>query len=220
MEIFQILRGHQCAAIVINPMWLLTAAHCVKNQKEEVYVYVARTKDITQIVRGPKIAIQQVHYHPDHKETHLDTYNDLALLKLSTSLRFDTGLEPACLAIPYDRETDSATSHTRLPQNPHSLANKMLKFYGWGSLEKSVKKADEKEWKHQWSSRLLQELELVDGTDTDPVCRYRIDANCFYGVKANSSPCVGDSGGPVHLLSKGNHLECHPKSWFENMTSI
>lgn len=84
----------ECAGSIISPRFVLTSAHCLTNGKctpTLVKVYY----NTTVVERGPYVAAKDVFYHPDNDRIYWS--NDIALLRLEESLRFDQYVKPVCL---------------------------------------------------------------------------------------------------------------------------
>lgn len=74
---------HECGGVIVNDLWILTAAHCVHKRLESSIVVVAGTDNRSGadgvIVHVDKIVIHE-NYNPGLSE------NDIALIYLSSSL--------------------------------------------------------------------------------------------------------------------------------------
>ncbi|KAL6488935.1 hypothetical protein MHYP_G00026760 [Metynnis hypsauchen] len=96
-----LMSGGRGGAIVIGDQWLMTAAHNleqVKFAKENVQVYVGDIH-VSKLVKSPSLAIASLHVHPGYKNNNLRTNfdNDIALIKLKSSITFNMNVMPVCL---------------------------------------------------------------------------------------------------------------------------
>jgi secreted trypsin-like serine protease len=107
-----------CGGAIISDSYIMTAAHCVKKAKStyDITAYVGSTG----LFRGKARSVSRIYSHPQYYEDPSIGYvlNDIALLKLSTSLNMaDRTLAKICLP-----QSDLA-----LPDNSDVIA------IGWGT---------------------------------------------------------------------------------------
>ncbi|XP_026861742.2 complement component 1, r subcomponent [Electrophorus electricus] len=105
-----LMSGGRGGAIVIADRWLMTAAHNLENakyDKENLKVYVGNIK-ISELLKFPSLAISSVHVHPGYKNNHMRTNfdNDIALIKLNSSITFNANVMPVCIP-PQDAELNT-----------------------------------------------------------------------------------------------------------------
>ncbi|XP_066540006.1 complement C1r-A subcomponent-like isoform X2 [Hoplias malabaricus] len=102
--------GGRGGAIVIGDRWLLTAAHNLENvkfAKERLKVYVGNVF-VSELIKFPSLPIESLHVHPGYKNINEANFdNDLALIKLSSSITFNNNVMPVCLPLQDTKLSDS-----------------------------------------------------------------------------------------------------------------
>ncbi|XP_071959544.1 uncharacterized protein [Antedon mediterranea] len=168
--------NHECAASIINDQWAITAAHCI----DFIYTFVTGITllDDTSSVFRISGEFSTIVVHPNYDESVYD--NDIALLKLDSSIEFNQFIQPICFG---DKEYPPGTSCTvagwgYLSENDYTLSNELQ------DVDVSLLTNDD-------CGELLNSYNII----TENMI-------CAGDLAGGVDSCNGDSGGPLMCRSQ------------------
>ncbi|GJQ80483.1 hypothetical protein Trydic_g12378 [Trypoxylus dichotomus] len=155
-----------CGGTIVNNRWILTAAHCMINETISMITVVAGT-NMLQSDRTYSW-IQWVVIHPDFIETGIGP-NDIALIRLSSPLRYSGTIAAVTLDVGGSESTD-------------------VTMIGWGSSRRGGPVSNRL---RQYSTQILRQDMCTRHYN------YVTAKQFCTKSKRGSGICDGDSGGPL-----------------------
>ncbi|XP_060533007.1 trypsin-7 isoform X2 [Cylas formicarius] len=187
------IRAFQCGGVLVSRNFVATAAHCVLSARmTDILVYLGEldtqdTGKVEELAPSELHRVRRVIFHPKfrYKATQPDRY-DLALLELITEAGYNFHISPICL-----------------PDEDLSLAGRVAVVAGWGKINPA---------NHLVGTNLLRSvavpiLDIKECMAWHKIRQITVELHdemmCAGHKLGKHDACLGDSGGPLILLSKG-----------------
>jgi secreted trypsin-like serine protease len=186
--------AYVCGGSFISTRWIVTAAHCVTDEAENVAdadsmnVYSGMS-NLDRINRSNESTVVRILRHPDYEATESTVLNDIALVELTSDVTF--GATRAAISLPFDQDETVWPAHKTA-----------LRISGWGRTSTNGSIPD-----------LLQSATVATrgGPLDDSLCGewseselYDPQQNLCAGAPRNGTDiCQGDSGGPYAAKVNG-----------------
>ncbi|KAJ8955242.1 hypothetical protein NQ318_000268 [Aromia moschata] len=158
---------HYCGAVLIQPEWALTVAHCVDHGLLEGLS--VRAGSSSKSIGGEIVDIIEVFLHPEYDPETVDF--DFAVCRLASPVQVIDAM-PVELPEPGHSPEDGHIAH----------------ISGWGQIENEGPTPD---------MLHAAEIPVIPREDCERIYGERITRSMFCAGGGNVDACLGDSGGPV-----------------------
>lgn len=172
---------YKCGGIIISNTLILTAAHCVLENgneliPERIKVHVGRNNLKEFDRNSQEFAVFSINCHEDFNRDNVR--HDISVLKLGTNIRFTSVIQPACL-----------------PMQDFAIEDKIGMVIGFGRTEKGQLSPNLREARMKVPSK----MECLE-SNRDFYGLFLYEGNyCAGQMREKKAACAGDSGGGMYF---------------------
>ncbi|XP_037820128.1 trypsin-1 [Lucilia sericata] len=166
-----------CGGSLINDRYVLTAAHCVHNNRDQITIRLLQL-DRSSSDPGITRKVARVIIHPQYNPTTI--VNDVALLRLESPIQFNDKIRPVCL-----------------PNRNHNFDNKDAVVAGWGLIKEGGSTSN---YLQEVTVPIITNQQCRNTKYKNKIYDVMLCAGLV--KQGGKDACQGDSGGPL-IVNEG-----------------
>lgn len=168
-----------CGGSLINDRYVLTAAHCVHNNRDQITIRLLQL-DRSSSDPGITRQVAKVIVHPQYDPSRI--VNDVALLKLASPVPINDKIRPVCL-----------------PSNNHNFDRKDAIVAGWGLIKEGGVTSN---YLQEVTVPIITNQECRNTRYKSKIQDVMLCAGLV--KQGGKDACQGDSGGPL-IVNEGRY---------------